>query len=194
VADPSARKLELAEPLTGGRVTLRWLRAEDAAPFAQAFTDDPDLGRLIGVEQDPDEAGIREQIAGQQERAAQGRGIQLAIADAQSDALWGEIILHSFDWRNRRAEVGFWVVPGARGRGVGSAAVALAISWAFETYDLLRMEMTTTPENPAVPALARRLGFTQEGVLRARNVERGRRVDIIWFGLLREEWRGPGNG
>ena len=50
--------------------------------------------------------------------------------------------------------------------------------------------MTTTPENPAVPALARRLGFTEEGRLRARNVERGQRVDILWFGVLQEEWPG----
>jgi ribosomal-protein-alanine N-acetyltransferase len=181
-------KLELAEPLSDGRVTLRWLRAEDAAPFAQAFRDDPDLGRLVGAERDPVEPGVRERIAGQEERAAEGRGIQLAIADAASDAFWGSMILHSFDWHSRRAEVGFWLVPAVRGRGVGSSAVTLALSWAFETYDLLRIEMTTTPENPAVPALARLLGFTHEGVLRARNIERGRRVDIIWFGLLREEW------
>jgi RimJ/RimL family protein N-acetyltransferase len=50
--------------------------------------------------------------------------------------------------------------------------------------------MTTIPENQIVPALARRLGFRQEGILRRRNVERGRRVDIVWFGLLREEWQG----
>ena len=100
------------------------------------------------------------------------------------------MILHSFDWHSRRCEVGFWVVRAARGRGVGSGAVALAVSWAFDDLDLLRVEMTTTPENQAVPALAARLGFTQEGVLRARNIERGRRVDIVWFGLLREEWAG----
>jgi RimJ/RimL family protein N-acetyltransferase len=25
-------------------------------------------------------------------------------------------------------------------------------------------------------------------VLRQRNIERGRRVDVVWFGVLREEW------
>jgi RimJ/RimL family protein N-acetyltransferase len=98
------------------------------------------------------------------------------------------VVLHSFDWHSRRAEIVFWLVSATRRRGVGTAAVSLALSWAFAELDLLRVEMTTTPENPAVPALARRLGFSQEGVLRQRNVERGRRVDIIWFGLLREEW------
>ena len=40
-------------------------------------------------------------------------------------------------------------------------------------------------------ARGRGLGFRQEGVLRKRNVERGRRVDIVWFGVLREEWTTP---
>jgi [ribosomal protein S5]-alanine N-acetyltransferase len=183
-------KLSLAEPLSDGRVTLRLMRADDAPACAAAFRNDPDLGRLIGVERDPEEAGIRERIARQDEHAIEGRSLQLAVADPLSDGFWGAMILHSFDWHSRRAEIGFWLVPAVRGRGVGSAAVALAVSWAFTELHLLRLEMTTTPENPAVPALARGLGFTQEGVLRARNVERGRRVDIVWFGLLREEWHG----
>jgi RimJ/RimL family protein N-acetyltransferase len=49
--------------------------------------------------------------------------------------------------------------------------------------------MTTTPDNAGVFALAERLGFMHEGVLRKRNVERGERVDVAWFGVLREEWR-----
>lgn len=187
-------RLSLPEPLTDGRVTLRWMRVDDAPACAAAFRDDPDLGHLIGVERDPDEAGIRERIARQDEHAADGRSLQLAVADPMSDVFWGAMILHSLDWHSRRAEIGFWLIPAARGRGVGSAAVALAVSWAFAELDLLRLEMTTTPENAAVPALAHRLGFTQEGVLRARNIERGRRVDIVWFGLLREDWLAGGAG
>ncbi len=187
-------RLELAQPLCDGRVTLRWMRAEDVDACVQAFRDDPELGRLIGVEHDPDEAGLHERIIGQEERAAEGRAIQLVIADPGSDAFWGSLILHSWDWTNRRAEVGYWLIPDVRGRGLASAAVTLAVSWAFDTYDLLRMEMTTTSDNESVPRLARRLGFTHEGVLRARNVERGQRVDIVWFGLLREEWRGGAAG
>ena len=37
------------------------------------------------------------------------------------------------------------------------------------------------------PELGRLLGM--EGVLPKRNVERGQRVDVVWFGVLREEWR-----
>ena len=65
----------------------------------------------------------------------------------------------------------------------------LVVSWAFEELDVLRVELTTTPDNAGVFALAERLGFAHEGVLRKRNVERGERVDVVWFGVLREEWR-----
>lgn len=182
--------IELPDRLADDLVSLRPMLPSDAAAYAAAFRDDPDLGRLLGVDQDPDEQTVRERVSRQAQRADEGKGVELAIADPANDAFWGSVILHTFDWQHRRCEVGFWVIPKARGQGVGSRAVALAVAWALGGLDLLRVEMTTTPENPAVPALARRLGFKQEGVLRSRDIERGQRVDIIWFGILREEWAG----
>ena len=173
--------IELPDTLTGDGVVLRRMRADDAPAFAAAFRDDPELGRLLGIDEDPGEDAVRERIAA-------GRRNQLAVAGEDGDFL-GQVMLHSHDEGHRRCEVAFWLVPGARRRGLGSRAVALVVSWAFAELDVLRVEMTTTPDNPAVPALARRLGFTQEGVLRKRNVERGQRVDVVWFGVLREEWR-----
>jgi RimJ/RimL family protein N-acetyltransferase len=174
-------KVDLPETLAGEGVVLRRLREDDAPAYVAAFRDDPELGRLLGMEHDPEEARVRE-------RAAEGGGAALAVA-GPGDAFAGMVMLHSLDEHHRRCEVGFWLVPAARGQGLGARAVALAVSWAFAALDLLRVEMTTTPDNAAVFALARRLGFTQEGVLRKRNVERGTPVDVVWFGVLREEWR-----
>jgi hypothetical protein len=36
--------------------------------------------------------------------------------------------------------------------------------------------------------IAAKFGFTYEGTLRKRNLERGRRVDLLIWGLLKEEW------
>jgi RimJ/RimL family protein N-acetyltransferase len=183
-----AMRIEVPERVADGRVAVRAMRIDDAEPYAAAFADDPDLGRLLGMQSDPDEKTIRDWIERLPQRADEGASVQLSIADAVSDAFWGVIHLHSLDWQSRRCEVGFWVIPEQRHRGVGSRAVSLTVSWVFNNLDLLRVEMTTTPENAAVPALAKRLGFTHEGTLRARNIERERRVDILGFGLLREEW------
>jgi RimJ/RimL family protein N-acetyltransferase len=170
--------IELPDSLRGDGFVLRRLREDDAPAFAAAFRDDPELGRMLGIERDPDEDAVREQAAG-------GRRNALAIDDG---GFAGQVMLHSHDEQNRHAEVAFWLVPRARRRGLGSRAVALVVSWAFEELGLLRVEMTTTPDNAGVHRLARRLGFTREGLLRKRNLERGQRVDIVWFGVLREEW------
>jgi RimJ/RimL family protein N-acetyltransferase len=181
-------EIELPDRLTDGVVALRPPRADDAGPYAAAFRDDRDLGRLVGIERDPDEAEVLEGIEHNREHASQGTGASLSIADASSDEFLGLAILHSFAWQHRRCEVGFWLIARARRRGLGARGVALAVSWAFGALDLLRVEMTTTPDNAAVAGLAARLGFTREGLLRQRNVERGQRVDVVWFGVLREEW------
>jgi hypothetical protein len=41
---------------------------------------------------------------------------------------------------------------------------------------------------PGALALAAALGFAREGVMRSRNFERGRRVDVVMLGVLRDEW------
>ena len=174
--------IELPASLKGDGVALRRLRTGDAAAYAAAFRDDPELGRLVGTESDPDEARCASAIVAD-------RRFELAIVD-EDDAFAGMVLLHSLDERHRHCEVGFWLVPrDARQRAWRPARCELVVSWAFEELDLLRVEMTTTPDNAAVFALAERLGFTHEGVLRKRNVERGQRVDVVWFGVLREEWR-----
>jgi RimJ/RimL family protein N-acetyltransferase len=171
------------EALGGDGVALRPLREDDAPAYVAAFRDDPELGRLIGAETDPDEAVVCRRIG------AERAGFELAITADGSDAFRGLVAVHSIEPDHGRAEVGFWLAPRARGAGLGARAVALVVDWLFDHEGLRRIEMTTTPDNGGALLLARRLGFTREGVLRQRAIERGRPVDIVWFGLLRDEWR-----
>ena len=60
------------------------------------------------------------------------------------------------------------------------------VDWAFEELELERIEITTTPDNAAARALAASLGFSQEGVMIGRNLERGRRVDVMILARLRK--------
>jgi [ribosomal protein S5]-alanine N-acetyltransferase len=178
----------LPDALTGRDVCLRPLVSADAADYANAFAQDPEIGRLLGIEQDPNEQTVLDTVASQGQFAADGEGVELAIADPVTGQLWGSLRVHQLRWHHRRGEIGFWLIPSQRGRGVGGSVASLTLSWLFNELDLLRVEMNTIPENSAMVALARRLGFVQEGIQRSRNLERGSRVDIVLFGLLRDEW------
>jgi RimJ/RimL family protein N-acetyltransferase len=166
---------------------LRPERPGDAPATVRAFGEDPHLAVDWGIDQIPDLNQARIWLTDHAELWEQGEGRHLAVADNESDELLGGVNFHSIRPEHHRAEVGFWLAPWARRRGIGSAAVRAACEWAFDRWNLKRIEMTTLPDNGGSLALARKLGFTREGLLRQRNFERGKHVDIVMLGLLRGE-------
>jgi len=175
------------EGLAGPLVHLRALHERDAAAYARAYREDPELGRLQGHESDPDEDRVRENAARSRSAAESGEGIELAICDAASGDFVGAISLLELDRQRGRCELAYWLIPQARGGGLIDAAITLLLDWVFTELGLLRVEIATTAENTRSQAVALRHGFVREARQRQRDIERGRRVDVIQFGLLREE-------
>jgi RimJ/RimL family protein N-acetyltransferase len=187
-------RIEIPASIAGGEVVLRPLAERDLDAYAAAFAAEPALGVAAGFESDPS----AETLPGKPDRiaaaAAAGDWVELVIADPEDDRLLGSVTMHSYDWSHGHAEVGFWVIESERGRGVATAAVGTAVDWSFTEHDLHRFEMTTVPDlphAPAVIALAERLGFVREGLMRERNLERGRRLDVLWLAVMRQDWRWP---
>ncbi len=175
-----------APRLDDGRVVVRPLQEQDIDAYLLAFDEGESLLNLIGYEDVPTRERV-ERWLGDNWTGRPEWAWEFAVADLESDAFLGSIMLHSLDWKNRRGEVGFWIEANARGRGFGSAALRLMLGWAFDELGLERIELTALPENETVPHIAAKFGFTYEGCLRQRNYERGRRVDLLIWGLLKDE-------
>ena len=85
------------------------------------------------------------------------------------------------------AEVGYWVDPRARQRGVATTAVRAVCRWAVTTAGIELIEWRCEAGNVASRRVAEKAGFLIEGTLRKRRVRSGVRVDE-WVGsLLRDE-------
>jgi RimJ/RimL family protein N-acetyltransferase len=104
------------------------------------------------------------------------------IEPGVSDRLVGAIGLHARDATMR--EVGFWMAPWARGRGVMTDAVRMTCQWGFTELGLGRIEWWANVGNYASRRVAEKVGFTMEGTARARLLHRGARVDGWCAGLL----------
>lgn len=88
-----------------------------------------------------------------------------------------------------RAEFG--IVLGERnlwGRGLGRIAGRLMLAHGFKQLGLSRVTAEVHAPNARSLALMKRLGFRQEGVLQRHELYRGGVVDVVIFGLLREEF------
>lgn len=82
------------------------------------------------------------------------------------------------------AEVGYWVAPWARRRGVATRAAAAVTEWALSGVGFARVELLAAVENTGSRRVAERIGFTQEGVLRSAAAGRGERLDLVLYSRL----------
>lgn len=186
-ATPEPSLLARIPPLQAPGVVLRPVVEADAERYAAAFREDPDMGRLLGFDVDPTADWVRSRLQDAAARRARGVFAELAVADPTTDHLLGAMPLHHIDWTAARLELGIWLAAHARGRGIARAALSAMLDWLFEV-EFRRVEFRTTPDNLPMCALASRLGFTREGVLRRHALERGTPVDVVVFGLLADEW------
>jgi [ribosomal protein S5]-alanine N-acetyltransferase len=116
-------------------------------------------------------------------RVDDGTGLSLAIADARSDEALGAAVL-LMRREPLSAEVGYWLIERARGRGVGSRAIALLTRWAVTDAGLARVEAFVEPDNIASQRVLEKAGFRREGHLRSYLAFEGRRADALIYSLL----------
>lgn len=106
----------------------------------------------------------------------------LTIADAGTDAYLGFVSLTMKP--ARVGEIGYMVVPAARGRGLARAALAVFAQWTLRGLGLPRVQLSIDPANTPSLRVAEACGFVREGLLRSAFEVRGRRVDTVVFSRL----------
>ncbi len=186
---PGAARSEGAP--TVGQVVLRAFRDDDVALAAELATD-PYLTLLWPLAPDPTVEQAREWVDRQRERAASGRGVSFAVAEAPGGPGLGQVGLSLRDLDQGRGIAGYAVAPSARGRGVATAALRALTRFAWTIRALHRVELYIEPWNVPSVRVAERAGYAREGLLRSHQEIGGRRRDMLLYAAVRDP--GPGAG
>ncbi|WP_265447677.1 GNAT family N-acetyltransferase [Flexivirga meconopsidis] len=153
-------------------IRLRPWRADDQL-------QPPDDGaRLMVTNMQPAPADFASWLVDRQERMASGESVFWCIADAATDEPLGhvQVVRMNIDFIAGTGEVGYWLYPGARGRGVMTTALDLVRQHAFtERSDdsgtsglgLHRLRAGTDERNLASERVLRRAGFRNWGTERS---------------------------
>jgi ribosomal-protein-serine acetyltransferase len=178
--------------LLDGDYALR-LPAECDVPELHALIDRNReyLARWMGwaAEQTPQDT--LEFIRSTQRRHDRNEGFETAIVDP-TGVIVGMIGFHAVSWRDRSAEIGYWLSADAQGRGIMTRAAARLIDHAIAEWKLNRIEIRAAPDNARSRAVPERLGFVLEGTLREAERVGDRYVDSVVYSLLAREWRPSG--
>jgi RimJ/RimL family protein N-acetyltransferase len=186
MSEPVAREspVGLSVPASGiraGEIVLRFPSLDDVDAILPAFTD-PELreaGNLPAFDRDGLAASIEELPV----LAERGRLLALAAVDADSGEVVGGGTLHHLDSERRIVEIGYFVLPHARRRGVATTVARLLAEHAF-SLGIERVAAYVNVGNTASERVAERAGFTREGVVRSMPKPDGRRIDKTLFSLL----------
>ncbi|MFF5171618.1 GNAT family N-acetyltransferase [Micromonospora sp. NPDC000089] len=172
-------------------VRLRAFRLDDVADTAAACAD-PLTRRFIPDMPDPyTEQSARWWITEGAPAAWAAGGSAYALADPASDRLLGGAGVSRVMPDRGQAEIGYWVAPWARGRGVATAATRALAGHAFAA-GVARLELLTDLQNAASQRVALAAGFRYEGTRRAANPDRGGgRPDLLAWVRLAEDPDGP---
>lgn len=144
-------------------ITARPLLDADASWVVEAF-ENPDIQMWHSRHLDLDQA--ISWIGESAQRWNDEIGANWAVVDDDGEPL-GRIGMHTVSLRFGVAEVGYWVLPQHRRRGVATAAVKALSRWALNDLGLHRLALAHSVANQPSCRVAEAAGYIFEGVMRS---------------------------
>ena len=177
--------------LQGTRVKLRPASADDAEA-RYALGTDTDIMKMFGI-------GSADTIP--MTRHAAEEWAQALARDANAwiievdQRLIGEIKLHSVNSQDRRASMAIGIYDhSCLGRGMGTEAIRLLLTYAFAELKLHRIAVRVLAYNERAIRAYRKCGFVVEGRERETAFVEGEWHDDLIMGLLSRQFVADGSG
>ena len=158
----------LFEELRGERVVIRPYRHEDAEALREAVVESRDHLRpwmpWADTHQSIEET--REWLGRAIEKSMLREELILGMWHIATGCYLGGTGLHPRNWEIPSFEVGYWLRKSGEGHGYVTEAVQLLVYFALMELQAQRVEIRCDERNTRSAAVARRLGFKQEALLR----------------------------
>ena len=128
-------------------------------------------------------------IKEEQRVSEKGERLDLGVFLIDGNKLIGKISIHSVTYGiEMSAGLSYWIAPEHRKQGYATQAVACMNSFAFEEATLHRLWALVDPENLASLKILDKLGYRNEGTIKAALYIKKKWRDMNQLSLLEEEY------
>jgi ribosomal-protein-alanine N-acetyltransferase len=121
--------------------------------------------------------------------ADDGSGARLAMDRRSDGEFLGWCAVSQWNPDYRSASLGYCLTEPAWGHGYATEAASALLQWAFDAFDLNRVQAEADTRNVASARVLEKVGFVLEGTLREDCIVNGDVSDSWVYGLLRREWQ-----
>lgn len=172
----------------GELVRLRPLALEDAAAWLAEDADGEAVRALnFGMQPPKSRAMADEWVRTYADFGKAEEFLFFSIETLGGDYV-GNINIHAMDQRNGVFETGTRLFRAYRGHGYALDAKRIVLRYAFHELRFQKYNLRCLETNDAIVRHARRLGCLEEGRIRRAAYTGGRYLDVLLFGLTREEF------
>jgi RimJ/RimL family protein N-acetyltransferase len=170
------------------RVRLRLMQKEDASNFLP-ITQSDKLWNYFTKELN-NKAQLQSWVAEAMDDYANSKRVPFTIYDKQCGLICGSSSFGNISFFDKRIEIGWsWLGESFLGSGVNQHAKFALLTYAFETMGFERVEIKTDNLNERARQALRKIGATEEGILRSHMLmPHGRRRNSVYFSVLKDEW------
>jgi RimJ/RimL family protein N-acetyltransferase len=183
----NARPFVAPELIVAARVCVRSVSESDL-PSLLEINSDAEVVQYLGHGPWQTIAEAKAWFARISKQQSAGSALEFVIVEKQTAKVIGRCGLFDYDPVDAQASLGYILRRDYWRKGYMREALTSLISCAFKDMGLRRLEAKVEAPNTASSSLLRRLGFTQEGILRERWVSQGGTTDAEVFSLLSHEW------
>jgi ribosomal-protein-alanine N-acetyltransferase len=169
------------------RLSLRPFRLSDADDVRRLAGDWEIADTTLNIAHPYEEGMAEEWIGTHKERFEAGSLCNWALTLRGSGELIGAMGL-VINARFDHAELGYWIGKPYWGKGYCTEAARAVIDYGFTRLGLHRIHASHFARNPASGRVMRKLGMTEEGLLRGHVKKWDKYEDLVVFGILKAEW------
>jgi RimJ/RimL family protein N-acetyltransferase len=173
--------------LKGQRITLRSISRADL-PKLNEFNNDLEVELAGGGDPPMPQSLARLEAEYEQDLARGGRDGGGFAIEADGKFI-GQCALFNFDTTAQTCELGiaigdkdYW------GKGYGREAITLLLDYAFRLRNFRKVFLRVHAKNERAMRAYHACGFVEEGRLRAHVWSNGSYDDLVYMGVLRDEW------
>jgi diamine N-acetyltransferase len=173
----------------GKRIRLRAPERDDLPTFVN-WINDPEVRAGLSLFLPMSMAQEEQWFDNMLKRPVEEHPLSIEVQNKNEWIIIGNIGYFDFDSIAQSAESG--ILIGDKdywNKGYGTEAMKLLLKHGFETLNLNRVFLRVYEDNPRAIRCYEKVGFIHEGRMRQARFSKGKYVDILFMGILREEWK-----
>lgn len=182
----------------GQLVRLTHIDPEKDAQIESGWTHNPEYLRMLDPDMAVPQSAFQikkryEKIEKEMEESNKQFYFAVRQKTGQEDESLGRLVgfvrIYWIEWSHGSAMLSLGIgSPQDRGKGYGTETLQLILRYAFDELNLFRLSAPVAEYNQVARRLFAKAGFVEEIRQRAALDRYGRRWDLVYLGLLRDEW------